>query len=87
MRETGHRALRLRPAENRNPPARPLFDALGAGKILFLQTQQADVACVAGREAGNLHVIAHQIFFGRELIVFALEKRLLEIPARPPAQH
>ena len=88
VREPGHGALRLGPAEDRNAPARPVFDALGARVILLLQAQQHDVARCGWTEirrpprrsaSGSRSV--------ESAIVLALEERLLEIPARTPAQH
>ena len=35
---------------------------------------------------GDLHVVADPIFSGRQLVVFAFEERLLEVPAGAPGQ-
>src|ERR1700751_5990643 len=45
------------------------------------------MAGVARWKSRNLYVVAHQVFFRRKRIVLAFEERLLEIPARTPAQH
>ena len=45
------------------------------------------MAGVARREARDFHVVAHDVFFGRERVGLAFEESLLEIPARPPTQH
>ena len=87
MREADTAPCDLRPPEDRKVPARPVLDALRAGIVLLLQPQQHEVAGVAGREAGDLDVVAHQVLGGGEAVVLALEELLLEIPARAPAQH
>src|SRR5262244_2329773 len=87
MSETGDRVLRLRPFEDRNAPARPILDALGAGIILILQPKQTDMASMARWKTGYFDVIADQVILRRYRIVFALEESLLEIPTGPPREH
>ena len=87
MRVAHHGALRLRPAKDRNPKGRPVLNAPRALIVLLFQAEQAEMAGVARREARDFHVVAHDVFFGRERVGLAFEESLLEIPARPPTQH
>src|SRR5262249_26837614 len=83
--------LLLGPPENRQIPARPVLNdlgdpAVGIAVILLLQSQQADVPRMAGREARHLDVIAKQVVGPGQGADLPLEVTLLVIPARAPAQ-
>ena len=60
---------------------------LGAGIVLLLQTQQHDVAGVAGGEAGDLEVVVHQPVGLRERVVLAGEELLLVVVIGTPGEH
>ncbi len=79
--------LRLAPLEHGQVPARPFLDPRRARVVVFLEPQQAEMAGVRRGEAGDLDVVAHQVFGRRERVDLALEELLLGVPARPPRQH
>ncbi len=86
VRKAHDAALRLAPLEHRQVPAWPFLDAGRARVVVFLEPQQAEVAGVRRREAGDLDVVAHQVVLGGKRVDLAIEELLLGIPARAPGE-
>ena len=64
MCEADDGALRSRPAQNRQIPRGPVFEALRAGIILVLQPEQHEVTGMARRETRHLDVVVQQAIGG-----------------------
>ena len=88
---------RVREADDRRPAPCPTSGSAGPssatprsgvvlGIVLFLQPQQAEVAGVDRREAGDLDVVAHQVRGGRERVVACPRRTAFWcVPARAPS--
>ena len=86
MGEANDRPLSFAPLKNWQVPAWPILNLLGARVVLVFEAEQNQVSCMAGRETGDLQVVAHQVVRRRELVNLGLKKLLLEIVARTPGK-
>jgi hypothetical protein len=80
-------ALRLRPAQHRQRPGRPVLAAIRSRIDLLFQVDQAHVTQCLGPEAGDFEGVFHERLRLASLVGQRGEELLLMIEPRTPGQH
>ena len=87
MSESDDRTLRPGPLQDREIPRGPVLDPMRPRIVLIFQSEQHEMAGVAGRKSRHLEVVMHPAIGFRQRVVLPRKELFLVVVTGSPCQH